>query len=440
MDASRQFAAWMLLCALAGSAAAQKTIGSGQTVYKHRVAANALPPEVAKAEAALDKKDYPTAEKLLQEYTAAHPGDYRAWYDLGYLYTVTERNPQAIEAYRKSVAADPNIFEANLNLGLALAAAGDPQAETFLRAATRLKPASDPQDAMFRAWFALGRVTATSKPADAAAAFAEAAKLHPKDPKPHFFAGTLLEKQKDYTGAEREWQQALALDPSNAETVAVLANLYMETRRLDQAEAMIRKYLEFEPRNATAHLQLGRVLAAEGKGDAAAAEYQAAQQIAPQDPEVHREMAQTYYNAGKFKEAAAEFEAMLPQSPNDARLYFRTGDALLRAKDFPRAQAALLKAVQLKPDLVEAYEGLALAASENKQYDVVVKVLDIRARMTAETPSTWFMRATALDHLRNYKDASAAYRQFLATSNGKFPEQEWQARHRLIAIDPEKKR
>lgn len=440
MDASRQFAAGILLCALAGSAAAQKTIGSGQTVYKHRVAANALPPEVAKAEAAIDKKDYPTAEKLLQDYTAAHAADYRAWYDLGYLYTLTGRNPQAIEAYRKSVAADPNIFEPSLNLGLALAAAGDPQAETFLRAATRLKPTTDPQDALYRAWFALGRVTETSKPADAAAAFAEAAKLHPRDPKPHFYAGTLLEKQKDYAGAERELQQALALDPSNADTVAVLANLYMETRRLDQAEAMIRKYLEFEPRNATAHLQLGRVLAAEGKGDAAAAEYQAAQQIAPQDPGVHREMAQMYYNAGKFKEAAAEFEAMLLQSPNDAHLYFRTGDALLRAKDFPRAQAALLKAVQLKPDLVEAYEGLALAASENKQYDVVVKVLDIRARMTAETPSTWFLRATALDHMRIYKDASAAYRQFLATSNGKFPEQEWQARHRLIAIDPEKKR
>lgn len=440
MDASKQIAAWILLCALVASAAAQKTIGSGQTVYKHRVASNALPPEIAKAEAALDKKDFPTAEKLLQEYTAAHPGDYRAWYDLGYLYTVTERNASAIEAYRKSVAADPNVFEPNLNLGLALAAARDPQAETFLRAATKLKPTSDPQEAMYRAWFALGRVTEASKPADAAAAFAEAAKLHPKDPKPHFYAGTLLEKQKDYAGAERELQQALALEPANAETVAALANLYMETRRLEQAEAMIRKYLQFEPRDATAHLQLGRVLAAEGKGDAAAAEYQAAQQIAPQDPQVHSEMAQMYYNAGKFQQAAAEYEALLPQSPNDARLYFRTGDALLRARDFRRAQAALLKAVQLNPDLVEAYEGLALAASENKQYDVVVKVLDVRARMTAETPSTWFLRATALDHLRVYKDAAVAYRQFLATANGKYPDQEWQARHRLIAIDPEKKR
>ena len=28
------------------------------------------------------------------------------------------------------------------------------------------------------------------------------------------------------------------------------------------------------------------------------------------------------------------------------------------------------------------------------------------------------------------------YRQFLATDDGKMPDQEWQARHRLMAIDP----
>jgi hypothetical protein len=45
----------------------------------------------------------------------------------------------SIAAYRKSVAAKPDIFESNLNLGLQLAKTGQPDAEEFLRAATHLK-------------------------------------------------------------------------------------------------------------------------------------------------------------------------------------------------------------------------------------------------------------------------------------------------------------
>ena len=50
----------------------------------------------------------------------------------------------------------------------------------------------------------------------------------------------------------------------------------------------------------------------------------------------------------------------------------------------------------------------------------------------------FFLRATAYDHLRDFKDASTNYHQFLE-ADGKFPDQEWQARHRLIAIEPKKK-
>jgi hypothetical protein len=48
------------------------------------------------------------------------------------------------------------------------------------------------------------------------------------------------------------------------------------------------------------------------------------------------------------------------------------------------------------------------------------------------------MRASAYDHLRDFKNASANYHLFLKAANGKYPEQEWQATHRLIAIEPKK--
>jgi hypothetical protein len=57
-----------------------------------------------------------------------------------------------------------------------------------------------------------------------------------------------------------------------------------------------------------------------------------------------------------------------------------------------------------------------------------------------ETPGTFFLRATCFDHLRAYKEATEQYKNFLQVSDGKYPDQEWQARHRLIAIDPESRK
>jgi hypothetical protein len=40
--------------------------------------------------------------------------------------------------------------------------------------------------------------------------------------------------------------------------------------------------------------------------------------------------------------------------------------------------------------------------------------------------------------LKAFPQAAQNYRQFLLASNGKNPDQEWQARHRLKAIEPKK--
>ena len=97
-----------------------------------------------------------------------------------------------------------------------------------------------------------------------------------------------------------------------------------------------------------------------------------------------------------------------------------------------------MKAVHLKPDAGEIYGQLALAANENKQYPTVIQALDLRAKLLPENPMTYFLRATAYDHLRDAKQASRYYHEFLNVAGGKYPDQEWQATHRLITIEPKK--
>ena len=72
--------------------------------------------------------------------------------------TALGKMDDSIAAYRKSVAAKPDVFESNLNLGLQLAKSGQPDAEQFLRAATQLKPTSHVAEGQARAWLSLAHV------------------------------------------------------------------------------------------------------------------------------------------------------------------------------------------------------------------------------------------------------------------------------------------
>ena len=122
----------------------------------------------------------------------------------------------------------------------------------------------------------------------------------------------------------------------------------------------------------------------------------------------------------------------------DAELHHALGVALLRQKKFEEAQKEFLAAVTLKPDFGAAYGDLAFAASENKNYPLTLKALDARVKLLPENANTYFLRASAFDHLKNFKQAAINYHLFLKAAEGKYPEQEWQAKHRLIAIEPKK--
>jgi tetratricopeptide (TPR) repeat protein len=330
-----------------------------------------------------------------------------------------------------------DVFESNLNLGLQLAKTGQPDAEGFLRIATQLKPTSHPAEGRARAWLGLGHVLEATKPDEAVVAYREASALTPKDPEPFLAAGLLLEKEKRFSEAEHEYKQAVALSPS-VDAVTGLANIYMRDKRLPEAEAELRKLVAIRPDEAGARIQLGRVLAAEGKNDDAIAELEAGEKLAPSDVSLQSDLADLYAIAKKYGQAEAAYRGLLAAAPNDAALHQSLGKSLVEEKKFPEAQKEFLVAVRLKPDFGEAYGDLAFAASENKDYPLVLKALDMRVKSLPENPSTYFLRASAYDHLKDFKKAAVNFHLFLNSDQGKYPDYEWQAKHRLIAIEPKK--
>ncbi|MGH9495505.1 MAG: tetratricopeptide repeat protein [Candidatus Sulfotelmatobacter sp.] len=413
---------------------------SGSTRHTTVAEADDPSPELTKAESLIQKQDFAGAELLLRKLVEHDPDDYVAWFDLGFVKNAMDNTEESIAAYRKSVAANPTIFESNLNLGLQLARVGKPDAEQFLRAATQLKPTSHVAQGQARAWLSLGHVIEASKPDEAVIAYQKAAALEPNNAEPHLSAGLVLEKENKFADAEQEYKQALQLDPSSMDAVTGLANIYMRKKQFPEAEEQLRKIVAAHQDQAALHIQLARVLAAEGKNDDAVTEYEVGLQnrevAANLSTDARRELADLYYAAGKNDKAEAAYRALLVKEPSDPVVHHELGKSLIRQKKFADAQTELLAAIKLKPDFGDAYTDLAFAAGENKNYPLVVRALDARAKLLPETADTYFFRASAYDHLRDIKKAAANYHLFLQTANGKYPDQEWQAKHRLIALEP----
>ncbi len=434
------FLSMALTVAVLAHVAAQE---SKPTIRHHRVAEevpdDSSSPEVDQAETAMQHSDFTTAESLLQKAVTAKPNDYRAWFDLGYVYNATQRRPQAIDAYRKSVAAKPDVFESNLNLGILLAGQGDKvEAAKYLKAATQLKPTANPEEGLARAWQSLGRVEEDSDPQQALAAYAEAAKLNPKAPSRISPPGFCWRSRTSSTP-----QRASSRWPRNSirnrpEALAGLANVAMKQKKYPEAEAALRKLLAADPRTATRAFNWDASWQPRARAiEAAAGVAAGTQRPIPSDPHAALELGTLYVKAGKDSEAEQQFRVAVQKMPQDAEAHYALGSLLMHEKKYPEAQQELLLAVKLKPDLAEAYGNLAVVASENKNYELALQALDYRAKFLPESPASYFLRATCFDNLKAVKQAVEYYQRFLAADAGKLPDQEWQARHRLMALDPQ---
>lgn len=445
MAASRFLAGLLALTAGACAGAQDASPSNAQDSTSHRSGRHVRVPvedsqatELVRAEHAIENKDYAGAEGLLRTFVEKNPANYEAWFDLGFVENELGRVDESIAAYRKSVAAKPDVFESNLNLGLQLGKTGQPDAEKFLRAATLLKPTSHADEGRYRAWLSLAETVEKSNPEEAIADLQRAETLQPKEAEPHLLAGRLLENENKFSDAEAEYKRALELDAHSADAAVGLANIYMRARRFPEAEEYLRKVVAAQGDSAPVHIQLGRVLAAEGKNDAAIGELQAGVELAPGDESAQRDLAELYTTAQKNDLAEAAYRKLIVAHPNEVELRRRLGQTLLREKKFPDAEKEFMVAIKLVPGKGEAYGDLAFAASENKEYPLVIRALEARSKLLPENAMTYFLRASAYDHLRDYKKAAANFHLFLNNAGGKYPDYEWQAKHRLIAIEAKK--
>ena len=397
--------------------------------------AQPVPDELAAAEAAIAKSDWNAAEAKLDPYLAAHPADARALFDAGYVADAQNRLDDAAALYRRAIAADPKSFEAHISLGLLLARQNKfAEARPELIAATTLDPGLADPTLKARAWRALARIDRDSDPAAASNDLLEALKLTPETPSDTLLAAELAEKTGRYDAAAAAYRRVLDKDPQSAPASAGLAHLLIQSKRYPEAETLLRAALAKNPDDPTLTAQLATVLANQDKAEALPL-LQELHAAHPDDPTITRMLAAVLAVAGDFAGSDQLYLHLLAATPEDPNLLVAHGQNLVHQAQLDKAYAVFDKATQIDPANVDGWSGLAFTASRTGHPDVTLHALTMRSRYAPENASTLWLWATSYDSLHQKIQAATYYHRFLDAAAGKFPNQEWQARQRLLILE-----
>jgi predicted Zn-dependent protease len=397
-------------------------------------------PLQTQANEALDKQDYPTALQLLTTLTEKSPNDPHILYNLAFTQDALDQTSAAEATYRRAIAADPKYFDPHLALGLLLARSGKlTLAHAELLQATTLT--TDNPALKARAFRALARIDQTANPAAASDELLQALKLSPETPDDILLSGELAEASGDPTTAEAAYRRLLAADPQNHDATAALTHLLLHQQKPDQAETVLTAALAKDPDNPTLNAQLASLYDKQGKTAEAIPIVQKIHTAHPDDTALTRLLARLYARNQQYDEAEPLYAALVAGSPQDPTLLDDSADTLIHLKNYAEAEALLKRAVAnpsafpSKDDLGNAASHLAFAASANNDPTVTLQALALRATVLANSPSSLFLSATAHDKLHHTKQATDLYKQFLSVANGQFPDEEWEARHRLITLE-----
>ncbi|MDQ2833060.1 MAG: tetratricopeptide repeat protein [Acidobacteriota bacterium] len=423
-----------------GIPAAHAQLPAGTTDTTTHPQATPQDPLRAEANAALDKQDYATAVKLLSVLAEKHANDARLLYDLGFAQDALDQSTAAESSYRRAITADASYFEPHLALGLLLARGGKPD-EAHAELTTAVGLPTENVSLRARGYRALARLDEAARPAAASEELLAAIKISPETPDDILLSGELAEASGDAVAAEAAYRRLIRTDPRNQDATAALAHLLMVARKPDQAESLLTAALAKSPDDPTLNAQLAAVYEQTGKTAQAVPLIEKLYVAHAGDATIGRLLAGLYSRSGQYDKAAPLYAALVARSPGAPTLLDESADVQIHLHNYAQAEALLQRAVAMpgafpsKESLGEAASHLAFAASANNNPTTTLQALAIRDRLLPPSASSLFLAATAHDKLHHTKQAADLYKQFLSVANGKYPDEEWEARHRLITLD-----
>lgn len=305
---------------------------------------------------------------IVPEFAAAH-------YQLGLLYAQEKRWTDAIASYQTAYAHDETLVEALYNLAQAHLRAGNrsaarEQMTLFKKRKATLTPLHELRGALQRTQGTAERAQILTniaryylKNGSYEKAVWEYQKALSTDPQlvPAYnglgMAYTLLGKHSEAITAQ---QKALELQPNFAKAHAGLGLTYFSQKEAESALKHYRRATALEPEFLEAHLKIGTILRKQKRYTEAIDTYRTILTIKPDDPEIYHNLSICYARQAKADLESARHYAQdaVRLDPNVASYYNTLALIDFRRGDYPQAEQAIRKALELEPENLNYQQGL----------------------------------------------------------------------------------
>ncbi len=407
------------------TANAQSSKAKPAVPSKTQKLANPLNELLDEAQRDIDNKNFEAAIVPLQKVIADQPEFAYAHFQLAYAYTALKKTDEARAEYARTIAIDPKMSEAYLNLGmLLLDRQEDAGAVPPLRKAVELLPAQSRP----RYLLAVAQERSGDR-AGAAESFEALLHLDPNDLTAIDYLGWAALRQGKPDEAEARFRRALEVRADGLEARRGLAQS-LDAQKKPEASGAYRNYLELKPDDSEARARLVHLLVEQKQNDAALAELDRLDAGKQRTLESLKLRADIQIAGKKWDDSIATLQQALAQAPNDAQLHGGLGRILLQKRDFPAAEKELRIALRLDGKNLSYFKDLSSTFFLGGNYPAALATLDEIAKMEQPGAGVWFIRAICYDKLNQPKLALEAYQKFLDFDQDKNSDQAWQARER----------
>jgi tetratricopeptide (TPR) repeat protein len=136
----------------------------------------------------------------------------------------------------------------------------------------------------------------------------------------------------------------------------LLAAGYQSLGQLDDAAAIFREQIRVSPASARPYLGLGLILRAQGKMAEARTAFEKVQELEPENLAAVQQLVELDIWSRDFNSASQRVSRQLEKTPRSADAHFFEGKIYVAQGEWDRAEAALLKTLELDPNYSSAYD------------------------------------------------------------------------------------
>ncbi|HET6930718.1 MAG TPA: tetratricopeptide repeat protein, partial [Candidatus Acidoferrum sp.] len=210
--------------------------------------------------------------------------------------------------------------------------------------------------------------------------------VHPRDARAQDVLGRIELYRGDFPAAIHDLQAAIALN-NDFETSYFLGLAYLKAKRLTDAQQWFQHVQGAMEDSAAFHVLVGRAYSICHFPEPAVTEFRKAVQLDPKYPRAHELLGYSlleFRGEEAYPQARLEFERELKLHPDDYNALLLLGISDVALRDFPAAEAALLRASRLRPSEPFAYLYLGEIYSATKRLPQAVEALEKYIRLVPD--------------------------------------------------------